>query len=108
MAETVLEIHVPLVAADAPDGEDPYAWIDDVEDFLAECEEDGRLEVLDDGEEIGADYVFFITGAPEDELLAVALEVARLPFVPEGAFAVVAEEDQAEIGAGRRVDLAVG
>lgn len=103
--ETVVEIHVPLrPAADLAPGEYPYPWIDDIEDYLAERSEDGEVEVYDDGEEVGPEYVFFVCGAPEASLVGVAAEVAALPFVPDGAYAVVTDST-ADVGAGRRVDL---
>ncbi|MEU0377588.1 hypothetical protein ABZ093_09840 [Streptomyces cyaneofuscatus] len=87
MTATLVEIHVPLPPTpDLPDGSFPHAWIDQVEDFLVDLEDEGGVEVHDEGEEYGDAYVFFVTGAAEEELLAVASRVATLPGVPAGAF----------------------
>jgi hypothetical protein len=80
-------------------------WIEDVEDFLADLEEQGDVEVYDDGEEDGDVYVFLITGAEERDLLAVASRLALLPGVPAGSFAVVSDDEADEFGLGRRVPL---
>ena len=101
----VVEIHVPLSAAA---GDSAFAWIDDVEDVLAGPEEDGTLAVYDEGEQDGEVYVFFLTGAPEDDLLVTASRVAGLAGVPAGAFAVVTDDSATESGVGRRVGLPGG
>jgi len=107
--ELVVEIHVPLLpATDAVPGEDAFGWIEDVEDYLDEVEERGDAEVFEDGEEIGASYVFFVTGADEPCLLDVATQVVSLAGVPQGAFAVVTDDEVEQVGAGRRVALPVG
>jgi hypothetical protein len=104
--ETVVEIHVPLVSpAGLPEGAYPFPWIRVVDDFLAGQEEQGEIEVFDEGDEFGRVYAFFIAGAKLDHLLAVAAQVAALPAVPAGAFAVVTDDDAEEIGRGRRVKL---
>ncbi|MGW0824211.1 hypothetical protein [Streptomyces sp. NPDC002845] len=106
MPTMVVEIHVPLTPApNLPDGASPYPWIDEVEDFLADLEDQGDAEVFDDGEEHEDTYVFFVTGAGEEELLAVASRVAALPGVPREAFAVVSDDEAEEFGLGRRVAL---
>ncbi|MCX5558001.1 hypothetical protein [Streptomyces sp. NBC_00038] len=106
MPTTVVEIHVPLHrASNLPDDACAFSWIEDVEDFLAGLEEQGEAEVFDDGEEDGDAYVFFVTGAGEKELLAVASRVAALQGVPPGAFAVVSDDEAEEFGLGRRVAL---
>lgn len=108
MAQLVVEIHIPLTpSADVPEGEYAFGWIDDVEDHLTALEESGRLEVEDDGEELGDAYVFVITGAPQDQLLEVASQVADRDGVPAGAFAVLSSTDADELGVGERVDLPV-
>jgi hypothetical protein len=105
--ELVVEIHVPLrPAADVSDGEYPYPWIDDVADYLAERTDDGDVELYDDGEELGEEYVFFVCGGSETGLLGVAAEVAGMPFVPPGAYALV-NDSEGDLGAGRRVELPV-
>lgn len=106
VAETVVEIHVPLVSpANLPDGAYPFPWIRVVDDFLAGLDERGEIEVFDEGEEFGRAYAFFITGAKLDGLLAVAARVAALPGIPRGAFAVVTDDEAEEMGRGRRVKL---
>jgi hypothetical protein len=76
-----------------------------VGDFLDDLEEQGEVEVFDDGEEYGDVYVFFVTGADEEALLSVASRVAASPQVPAGAFAVVSDDRAEEFGLGRRVAL---
>lgn len=103
---TLVEIHVPMLPTpDLPDDSSPYPWIDQVEDFLVDLEDEGGIEVHDEGEEHGDAYVFFVTGAADEELLAVASRVATLPGVPAGAFAVVSDAEAEEFGRGRRVAL---
>jgi hypothetical protein len=109
MARTVVEIHVPLTPVPGlGPGEYPFPWIDSVEEFLSELEDDGTIEVPDDGEEFGDVYVFFISGAAEADLLAAASRVAGLDDVPGGAFAMVTDDAAAEWGLGRRVGLPLG
>ncbi|MFJ4620446.1 hypothetical protein [Streptomyces sp. NPDC088812] len=106
MSTVIVEIHVPLSPApNLPDGACPCPWIDQVEEFLVDVEDEGDVEVFDDGEQFEDAYVFFVTGAGEEELLAVASRVALLPGVPAGAFAVVSHDDAEEFGMGRRVAL---
>ncbi|MFG2472676.1 hypothetical protein ACGFXB_45795 [Streptomyces canus] len=63
------------IAAGTAEGSCPFPWIDQVEGFLAEQE---AAEVYDDGEEYGEAYVFFITAAAEEDLLAVTSRAAGL------------------------------
>ncbi|MGI5486731.1 hypothetical protein [Microtetraspora malaysiensis] len=106
MAAVVVEIHVPLrEASGLADTDYPFPWIDEIEEFLYEVEQQGQAEVYDDGEEFGDVYVFFITGADEEALLAVASRAATLDGVPAGTFAVVTDDNAEEFGLGRRVDL---
>ncbi|EEP70481.1 conserved hypothetical protein [Micromonospora sp. ATCC 39149] len=100
----IVEIHIPLVPA--PDLElDDYAypWIDQVEDFLSDLEDEGAIEVYDDGEQLGDAYTFFITEASKASLLAAASRVATLDGVPAGVFAIVTD-DKAPEETGRRVE----
>jgi hypothetical protein len=96
MAVTVVEIHLA--------GADGSPWVAAVEDFLADREDAGEIEVYDDADRIGAEHVFYLTGAPVDRLLGVAASAAQLPGVPRGAFALVTD-DRAAAGKGRRVPL---
>jgi hypothetical protein len=106
VAETVVEIHVPLKSPPGlPADAYPFPWIRVVDDFLVELEGRGEVEVFDEGEEVGRAYAFFITGADLDHLLAVANQVTALPGVPAGAFAVVTDDEAEEMGQGRRVKL---
>ena len=106
MPTTIVEIHVPLVAAPGL-AEDEHAFprIDDVQDFLADLDEQGDVREYDDGEEYGDVYIFFLTGACEEALLPVASRVAALDGVPTGTFAMVTDDEAEEFGMGRRVDL---
>ena len=106
MSNVVVEIHVPLApAADVADGEYGYPWIDDVEERLAALEESGEAEVFDDGEEDGDEYVFFVTGASEEQLLKAASVIASSEGVPGGMYAVVTSDGAEEFGTGKRVPL---
>ena len=106
MAETVVEIHVPLVSpADLPAGAYPFPWIRQVDEFLEGLDEQGELEVFDEGEEFGRAYVFFVAGADLDQLLAAASRVAGLPGVPAGSFAMVTDDEAEAMGRGRRVRI---
>lgn len=101
--DTIVEIHIPLVETPGiPEGSHPFPWIDRIDDFLVDLEE---AEDYDESEEYDGAHVFFVTGAPETVLLAVASRVAALPGVPGGAFAVVSDQEAEEIGVGRRVEL---
>jgi len=82
-----------------------YPWIGEVEAYLGDREEDGHFEVYDDSEELRDEYLYFITGANEESLLAVASDVAALPGTPRGIFAVVTDDEAEEMGVGRRVPL---
>lgn len=93
----MVEIHVPVTA----DGE----WIDDVGDYLIDLEEEFGLEEVEDGEESGDVYIFFIAGASERTLLAAASRVATRQGVPAGAFAMVTDTAAPMVGMGRRVNL---
>lgn len=106
MSQIVVEIHVPLIPAPAvANGDYPFPWIEELEEHLAELEEAGELEVYDDGEEIDDEYVFFITGGTEQQLLRSASRISTRDGVPARTHAVVSSDDGEEIGTGRRVDL---
>ena len=108
MPKMVVEIHVPLVAAPGlAEDEHQFPWIGDVQDFLADLDEQGDVQDFDDGEEYGDVYVFFITGTSEQALLAAASDVAKLERVPSGTFAMVTDDEAEEFGMGRGVDLPV-
>jgi hypothetical protein len=118
MAQLVVEIHIPLVetrvrllddeeleVASEPGLEVDSGWIATVEEYLAEREESGEFELYGDGEEHGGDYLFFLTGADEQTLLSIAADVARLPGIPPGAYAIVTDDEADEPGIGRNEPL---
>lgn len=97
--DLVVELHIPLEKTPGLEADEyQYPWIDEVESFLLEEDED----VYDDGEEVGDEYVFFVSDATEEELLALVARAAVLQGVPGGAYAVVAPGDES---LDRRVDL---
>jgi hypothetical protein len=93
----MVEIHIPVTA----DGE----WVDDVGDFMIDLEEEFGLEEVEDGEESGDEYIFFIAGASERTLLKAASRVATREGVPSGAFAMVTDTAAPMVGLGRLVNL---
>src|SRR3954453_12575102 len=117
MAQVIVEIHIPLVTTGFPPGttwprstavipnDHPYPWIFEVEEYLDEREDDGVFEIYDDSEELGDYYLYFITGATEQALLTVATDVATLPGIPQGVFAIVTDDEAEEMGVGRRMPL---
>jgi len=109
VSELVVEVHIPLsLPKELEEGEEPFPWIDEVSEFLADLEDDPAADgaaQYEDGEEFGDNYVFFLHGAPEASLLAAAARIARMPGVPTGAFAMVTDSDAGEFGLGTRVEL---
>lgn len=103
MTELLVEIHVPLTPSDVPEGEYRFPWIDTVMEYLLDLDGD-RGEMYDDGEELGDEYLFFVSGASESDLISLARQVANLPGVPTGVYATVTDTE-ADLGGGRRVDL---
>lgn len=103
MADLLVEIHVPLTPTEVPDGEYPFPWIDTVMEFLFELD-GSKGEIYDDGEELGDEYLFFVHGAPETDLITLAREVANLPGVPSGVYATVTDTE-ADMGGGTRTEL---
>ncbi|MEU2867018.1 hypothetical protein ACIQWL_41935 [Streptomyces mirabilis] len=102
----VVEIHVPLLPTPGlPDGSYPFPWIEEVEDFLSVLEDQGDVEVFDEGEEDGDVYVIFVTGAGEGDPLAVESRVATLPGISAGTIAVVSSDEAEDFGLGRHVTL---
>lgn len=99
----VVEIHVPLAPSPgALEGEYAFTWIDEVDELLADLD---AAEVSDDAEEWEGEYLFFVAGATEDDLLTVAHRVAEHPQVPPGVYAVVTDSEADAYGVGRRVEL---
>jgi hypothetical protein len=106
--QLVLEIHIPLTGnGGVLPGEPEYefGWIDDIEEYLEDESSDGSFDIYDEGEDFGATYIFFVSGAAEEVLLTVARNVAVLPGIPSGAFAVVTDDQSEEMGTGRRIAL---
>lgn len=104
LAERVVEVHVPAIATPGLGKEEyPYPWIDDIEDYLAGLDGSGGEE-YDSGEELGEEYVFFLSSASESQLIELATRVAKLPGVPAGVYVVVTDSDS-DMGKGRRVEL---
>lgn len=103
MADLLVEIHVPLTPTEVPDGEYPFPWIDTVTEFLFELD-GSKGEMYDDGEELDDEYLFFVHGAPEADLITLAREVANLPGVPSGVYATVTDTE-ADMGGGTRIEL---
>jgi hypothetical protein len=103
----IVEIHIPLVATPGlPASEYQYPWIFQVDQYIEGLNPSTGAQGYDDGEEFGDDYVFFITGDDDDQLLRVASEVAAQDGVPKGVYAVVTD-DQHDMGDGRRVELPI-
>lgn len=104
MADLIVEIHVPLTPTRGlRTGAYAYPWIDDVEEYLAEL--DGSAgEAYDSGEEVGEEYLFFVSGAPETTLIELARKISRLERVPTGVYATV-NDAEGNMGQGRRVEL---
>lgn len=101
--DLLVEIHVPLTRAlDLAEDEDPYPWIDQIMEELAELDEG---ELYDDGEEWEEHFVFLIHGASEETLLAQARRIAALPGVPSGVFAVVTSTEAGSFGTGTKVEI---
>ena len=102
----IVEIHVPLDPRPGlPSDAYQFPWIEEIEEFLAEQEEEGKTEVCDDGGELAGFYIFSITGGTEREMLEIANKVAALPDIPKGVVAYVAENEDETFGEGRRVEL---
>lgn len=105
MSDLLVEIHVPLVpTADVKADDYQFPWIETIEEFLFGLEGGERGEMYDDSEELGEEYLFFVWGATESDLLDIAREITRLPGVPAGAYAHITDTD-ADMGEGQRVDL---
>ena len=108
MPELIVEIHVPLIAAQGISSDDyQFPWIDTIDDFLNGY--DGPGERYDDGEEWSneegePEYVFFVGGSSEQDLMAIARTVADLPTVPLGVYVTV-NDSEGDLGAGQRIDL---
>jgi len=105
-ATLVVEIHVPLTPdRNATEGENPFPWIDDVSELVAQIEESGDAFVVEEGDEFDGSYVIVLTGAEESQLLGLANRVASLPGIPTGVFAMVTDDEAEELGQGTRIDV---
>ena len=106
MATLVVEVHVPLTPdRNVGEGENPFPWIEDLQEFTQELEEAGDVFVVEEGDEFDGAYVIVITGAEESALLGVANSVASLPGIPTGVFAMLTDDEAEELGQGTRVDI---
>ena len=102
--ELVVEVHVPFERMPgADDDESDYPYLETIEEYLFAL--DGEHgEMYDDAEEFGDEYLFFVSGASEPELIALARQIAALPGVPSGVYVTVTDSD-ADMGSGRVVEL---
>ncbi|TDO27497.1 hypothetical protein EV643_1581 [Kribbella sp. VKM Ac-2527] len=66
---------------------------------------DGSYDIHDEAKEFCNAYVFFVASAPAEALLRIAADVAALPGIPAGAFAVITHDRREEMGLGPRVAL---
>lgn len=104
----ILEIHVPLTpVAEHSDAGYPYAWIETVQEHLARLT--GLTQEYDDGEEWEnldgqPEYLFFVYGGEQQQLVQMAAEVAVLPGVPSGVY-VTLNDEHGDMGEGRRIPL---
>ena len=101
----VVEIHVPVTASASEASPPGDPWLDELDRAVYALEDEGEFVALDDGESAGDEYLFFIMGRSEAELLASAARLVRRPGVPAGAYAVITTADSPGFGVGRRVDL---
>lgn len=92
--------------ADAAADADAYQfpWLIDVEQHLHDLEDQDEVELFDDGEEVGDEYLFFLTGRPDAELIEAASRIASRPGVPAGAY-IVLNTGHDDFGIGKRIDL---
>ena len=106
MPTLVVEIHVPLTPdRTVGEGENPFPWIEDLQEFTEGVEESGDAFVVEEGDEFDGSYVIVLTGAEESELLGLANRVASLPGIPTGVFAMVTDDEAEELGQGTRIDV---
>lgn len=103
--ELIVEVHVPFERSEAADDEGayPYPYLETIEEYLFALDGDHGV-MYDDGEQIDDEYLFFLAGASEAELIDLAREIAALPGVPAGVYATVTDSD-ADMGGGRVVTL---
>ncbi|WP_423919644.1 hypothetical protein ACPEEZ_12705 [Frigoribacterium sp. 2-23] len=80
----VVEVHLPIDA----DGGSADS-IDRIEEFLSRHAD----QWFDDGEEVGDDFVWPLSNGSRAELLELAADIAALPGLPDGLFAVVTDSD---------------
>lgn len=105
-ATLVVEVHLPLTPdTTITEGENPFPWIDDVSEFVADLDASGEAFVVDEGDEFDGCYVVVITGAEESTLLGIAGRLATLPGAPTGVFAMVTNDEAEEFGTGTRIDI---
>ena len=106
MPTLVVEVHVPLTPdRTVGEGENPFPWIEDLQEFTEGIEESGEAFVVEEGDEFDGSYVIVLTGAEEPQLLGLANRVASLPGIPTGVFAMLTDDEAEELGQGTRVDI---
>ena len=106
MPTLVVEIHVPLTPdRNAVEGENPFPWIEDLEEFTTALEETGEAFVVEEGDEFEGHYVIVLTGAEESTLIALANRVSAMPGIPTGVFAMLTDDEAEELGQGTKVDV---
>jgi len=106
MPTLVVEIHVPLTPdANATEGEIRFPWIESLEEFTEQLEEEGEIFVVEQGDEYEGSYVIVITGAERSALLGVANRVGSLPGIPSGVFAVLTDDEADELGQGQQIEI---
>lgn len=96
-ADLIFEVHVPSTE------NFPHPWVDAIETYIggldgANGEESDEPETLED------EYLYFLAGASESQLIEHATRIAKLPGVPSGVYVTVSDADSA-MGGGRRIDL---
>ena len=106
VSQLVVEVHIPLTPTPGQsEDEYQYPWIMEVDDRTAELDLDSDgAEAYDDGESLGDDYVYFLTGDDRAAVLAAAKRIATGPGVPTGGFVIVNTGD-GDMGVGERVEL---
>ncbi len=106
MPTLVVEIHVPLTPdANATEGDVRFPWIETLEEFTEQLEEEGEIFVVEQGDEYEGSYVIVITGGEEQTLLGVANRLASLPGIPTGVVAVLTDDEADELGQGQQVEI---
>ena len=95
----VLEFRIPMTPTPGvPEDEYQFPWIDDLQEAVTELVDAGVLEEDDSAEQLDDDYVFYLTGASEDRLIAAANRLSILDQVPAGAYAITPSGERVDLG----------